>query len=233
MLKSKKTVAALAITVGLATGIGMSVPSSSSANSNVLLASVDWVKSQLSPVNNKISQLEQTVQSQQSQINQLKEQIESGNTGGDTGSGNNETELPSTVYTTKNNVTIHSGATRDYKVIATKSSGSSLKVIDKYTTSLGLWYRVELSSTLKGWVYSGDVSTSKPGNYVPSQVITKSEVNIRSGATTSYSIIDTLSGGTTLKYIQSFKNSLGETWYNVEMSNGDRGWIISSLAEVR
>jgi uncharacterized protein YgiM (DUF1202 family) len=230
MLKSKKAVATLAITVGLATGIGMSVPSSSSAESNVLLASVDWVKSQLSPVNSRITQLEKTVQSQQTQINQLKDQIASGDTGS---GGDTETQLPSTVYTTKNNVTIHSGATRDYKVIATKPSGSSLKVIDKYTTSLGLWYRVELSSTVKGWVYSGDVSTSKPGNVTPSQVVTKSEVNIRSGATTSYSIIDTLPGGTTLKYIQSFKNSAGETWYNVEMSNGDRGWIISSLAEVR
>ncbi|EDL64365.1 SH3 domain-containing protein [Bacillus sp. SG-1] len=229
MFKSKKIVAALAVTVGLATGIGMSTPANTSANSNVLLASVDWVKSQLSPVNSRISQLEQTVQSQQTQINALKEKIDNG----DVGSGDVTPALPSTVYTINDNVTIHSGATRQYKVVATKSHGSSLKVIDKYTTSMGLWYRVELSSTVKGWIYSGDVSTTKQSNPAPTQVVTKSDVHLRAGATTNYTIKTTIPGGTTLKYIQSFKNTLGETWYNVEMSNGDRGWIISSLAEVR
>ncbi|WP_113930707.1 SH3 domain-containing protein [Bacillus sp. P14.5] len=229
MFKSKKSIAAIAITIGLASGIGMTAPASTSADSNVLLASVDWVKSQLSPINSRISQLEQTVQSQQSQINQLKDQIADGSTG----PGDTTPSLPSAVYTTNNNVTIHSGATRQYRVIATKPFGSALKVIDKHTTSIGVWYRVELSSTLKGWVFSGDTSTTKPTNTVPTQVVTKSDVHLRAGATTSYSIKTTLSGGTTLKYIQSFKNSLGETWYNVETSNGDRGWIISSLAEVR
>jgi uncharacterized protein YgiM (DUF1202 family) len=232
MQKSKKLMAVGALTIGIGAGAYLASPQGMSASSNVILASVDWVTSQINPINSKITSLEAKINAQQTEINNLKAQLGQG--------GSPSTppttpppagEIPSVVYVNKNSVTIHSGATREYKVLSTKSMGNSLKVIDSFTASTGLWYRVEVTSSVKGWVFSGDVSTTKTS--APTQVITTGDVHLRKGATTGYTILVTIPKGTSLKYYSTFVNSLGETWYNVETSTGDRGWIYGGLGEVR
>ncbi len=235
----------LFITGTLAVGIGIAafVPSSITASNNVILASVDWVNSQINPMKSQITALETRINQQQQEINTLKQQIANG-----VGSGTYtppvvtspapsapSTSLPSTVYVSTASATLHSGATASYKVIATRTSGAALKVIDQHVSSNGTWYRIELSSTLKGWIFSGNVSSTKGdvATKTPSQVVTVGEVHLRKGATTSYGVIETLKKGTTLKYISVFTNSAGETWYNVETSIGKRGWIFGKLGEVR
>lgn len=225
MSRTKKIVVAGALTLGIGAGAYMFTPKGMDAASNVVLASVDWVTSQINPMKTKIADLESKVASQHQEINNLKAQISK--------LGNPAGQLPSTVYTVKSSVTIHSGAARNYKVIATKPAGSALKVVDSVNISTGLWYRVEISSTVKGWVFSGDVSTSKPSATVPTQVITTGDVQLRRGATTSYPAIQLIKKGTTLRYISTFVNAKGETWYNVETSSGVKGWIFGGLGEVR
>jgi uncharacterized protein YgiM (DUF1202 family) len=230
MNRSKKIAAIGALTLGIGIGAFMFTPQGMNASSNVILASVDWVTSQINPMKTKITELESKIASQQQEINSLKAQIsQKGNPTTPPTNG----QLPTTVYTVKNSVTIHSGATRNYKVIATKPAGSALKVVESYNTSTGLWYRVEVSSTVKGWVFSGDVSVTKPSASAPTQVITTGDVYLRKGATTKYSVIQTIPKGTSLKYIQTFVNSNGETWYNVETSSGVKGWVFGGLVEVR
>lgn len=238
MKLSKKMIIGCSLALGIAAGSILFSPKGISATNNIILASVEWVNSQLNPINTKINKLEQQLAAQQQEINQLKAIIEEGGITIPTPAPGVEnppvTQIPETIYTAKNNVTVHSGATRDYKVVSTLSNkGRSLKVIDSFTSATGLWYRVELSSTLKGWVFSGDVSIEKTAPTNISKVVTTGSVHLRKGATTAYGIIETLKKGTTLTYIQSFTNAYGETWYNVETPQGKRGWIISTLGEVK
>ena len=108
-----------------------STPQGIDAASNVVLASVDWVTSQLKPINSKITNLETQVANQQKEIDQLKVQIHKKNP---TPPPSNEVPVvtPNTVYVSKSATTIHSGATKNYKTIATRTKGSSLKVVDSF-----------------------------------------------------------------------------------------------------
>ncbi|WP_066290321.1 SH3 domain-containing protein [Bacillus sp. FJAT-29937] len=238
MNRSKKLIAAGALTLSIGAGAVLATPQAMNASSNVVLASVEWVTSQLNPMKTKMTELENKINTQQLEINSLKAQVAQ--------LGSNPVtppptttqppangELPSTVYAANASVNIHSGATKSYKVIATKTQGSALKVIDQFTSSTGLWYRVELSATVKGWVFSNEVSVTKPSTSGPTQVVTFGDVHLRKGATTSYAVIETLKKGTSLKYISTFTNAKGEVWYNAETSAGVKGWVSGSLSEVK
>ncbi|MBS4190240.1 SH3 domain-containing protein [Bacillus sp. FJAT-49705] len=232
MNRSKKLIVAGALTLGIGTGAIIFTPQAMNASSNVVLASVDWVTSQLNPMKSKITELENKISSQQQEINNLKSQIGT-NPGTPPTQPPVEGELPSVVYAANASVNIHSGASKNYKVVATKTKGTSLKVIDKFNAATGLWYRVELSPSLKGWVFSNEVSVNKPSTSTPTQVVTFGDVHLRKGATTSYPILQTLKSGTTLKYISTFTNAAGEVWYNVETSAGVKGWVSGTLSEVK
>ncbi|WP_064091866.1 SH3 domain-containing protein [Rossellomorea aquimaris] len=227
-MKKKSLILIFGLLIGLS-GLFFT-PIGTSANSNVLLASVEWVTSQINPLNSKISSLENKVQTQQSEIDTLKNQVAE-LSGSDPSTPPPTSSLPSEVFVTKSSANVHSGATVEYKILATKPYGSSLKVVDDFVSGSGKWYRVELSATVKGWIYSGDVSTTKPST--TKQVFTFGDVYLRTGASTGYQVVTLIPKGTTLTYIQTFKNSLGETWYNVKTSSGQVGWVYSGLAEVR
>jgi uncharacterized protein YgiM (DUF1202 family) len=200
------------------------VAGTTSAEGNVLLASVEWVNAQLNPLKSKVTSLETQVAQQQQQIKELRDAIANGSTPP-------PATLPSKVYVSSTSAKIRSGATSNYKVIAEKPYGSTLNVIDKFESTSGLWYRVTVTADTKGWVYSGEVSTTAVS--APTKVVTTAKVNIRKGATSSYSVVATVASGTTLKYISSFTNSSGETWYNVETAKGEKGWMISTYGEVK
>ncbi|MCM3356738.1 SH3 domain-containing protein [Psychrobacillus sp. MER TA 171] len=233
----KKILTTIGVVLGLSFLIAINTPASTKANSNLLLASVDWVQSQLNPLNSKVTTLEKKVAEQDAMIKQLQKAVSEGGTVIPPIPSTPDTPtpgtLPSVVYTNTGSVKVHSGATRNYKVLATFTANKSLNVIDQHGTGANLWYRVEVSSTVKGWVHSGDVTTTKPSNVTPSAVIAKEAVNIRKGATTSYASIELVVKGTSLKYISSFKNAKGETWYNVQSPKGNKGWVLSTLTEVR
>jgi uncharacterized protein YgiM (DUF1202 family) len=224
IMKTKKWAISIGLTAGMIVGSVLFTPSVMKASENVILASVDWVTSQLTPIRSDINALKAKVEQQQKEIDSLKQQL---------ANKSPTISSPSTVYVTKNHVAIRSGASVKYKVIAYKNTGDALKVIDAFTSSQGLWYRVELSPTLKGWVYSGDVSTSLVSSSTTKKVITTDKVNIYKGATTEYPIIATVERGTSLIYIQPFTNSKGEVWYNVQLANGQRGWMPAKFGEVK
>lgn len=244
MKKYKKIIAAGALSVGVGAGAILFTPAGMNASTNVVLASVDWVNSQLSPVNSKLSTLESKVNSMQTKITALEsqnaaQQKEIDSLEAKVGGGTTTTPPPTTgtlpayVYPVKSSVTLHKGADRSYAVVATLSLNQSLKVVDSFKASTGTWYRIQLSSTLLGWVYSGDVSTTKTTTSSTEKTVTTTDnVYIRRGATTDYESVALVPKGTVLKYLGSFKNGAGETWYNVETSTGVRGWMFSGLGQV-
>jgi uncharacterized protein YgiM (DUF1202 family) len=221
-MKAKKWAISVGLGVGIITGSILFTPTAMKASEEVIVASVDWVTSQLNPIKSQISKLQAQITDQQKQIDSLKQQLA------------NQSALPSTVYVKKNKVAIRSAASTSSKIISYKNAGDSLKVIASFQSSQGLWYNVQLSSTVKGWVYSGDVSTSRnTASNNPKTVVTVAKANIQKGASTSYPIIQTVDRGVSLRFIQQFTNSQGEVWYNVETSSGKRGWMAAYLGEVK
>ncbi|WP_391120291.1 SH3 domain-containing protein [Psychrobacillus sp. L3] len=233
----KKFISAIATILGLSLIVSMFIPTSTKADSNLLLASVEWVQAQLNPLQTKVNTLEKQLADQEAMIKQLQKAVaEGGNvvvtpptpTVPDISTG-----TTSVVYTTGSSVKVHSGASSDYKVLATFGADKALTVVDQFKASTGVWYRVEVSATVKGWVFSGDITTTKPTSYIPTNVIAKQAVNVRKGATTNYQSLELVAKGSTLKYLGSFKNASGETWYNVQTAKGTKGWVLSTLTEVK
>ena len=250
MNRPKKIIAATALTMGIGAGAIIFTPIGSNAANNVVLASVDWVNTKINPLNTRVSALESKISSLEEKLTAQQQQITSLKAGNGSTTPSTPTTpaspstpttpttpekpgLPSEVYVNVSSAKVHSGASTAYKVLATMSKGDSLTVIDTFTAATGLWYRVSLSSTVKGWINSSNVSTTEVTVTNPTSVVTTGTVNIRKGASIDYPIVDTIQMGLSLKYIQSFTNTLGQTWYNVETSSGKRGWISSSLGEVK
>lgn len=76
-----------------------------------------------------------------------------------------------------------------------------------------------------------DNNTDDPGNSTTTSQtvsVTADSVNIRASASTSASIVTTVSSGTVLTYLDQSSQSDG-VWYNVRTSGGSTGWIRSDL----
>ncbi|WP_078431774.1 SH3 domain-containing protein [Metabacillus halosaccharovorans] len=190
-------------------------PNVGSAASNVVLASVEWVTNQINPLQSRVTKLESEVQTLRNAIND----------------GGIEDSLPSHVYVNSTKATVHKGATRDYAIVATFTKGKKLPVIAEHNGTDGKWYRVEYSTGKYGWIYSGDISTKSVAAL--STVTITNTTDVRRGATTDYQSITVLQKGTTVKYVSSFTNNKNEQWYNIELSNGVRGWILAIHGEVK
>lgn len=220
-MNAKKWTISLGLTIGIVAGSIFFTPTIMKASEEVILASVDWVTAQLNPIKTQITTLQAKIDAQQKEIDSLKQQLAK------------QAALPSTVYATKSKTAIRSGASTAYKIVAYKNAGESLKVISALSSSQGVWYYVQASSTVKGWVSYSDVSITK-GTASNNQktVVTIAKTNIRKGASTSYPIVETLERGAMLLFIQSFTNSQGEIGYNVQTNSGKRGWMAGYLGEV-
>lgn len=232
----KKSISSIVVVLTLSLLVFINVPTSTKANSNVLLASVEWVQAQLNPLQTKVTALEKQVAEQDAAIKQLQKAIADGSGGVVTPPPtvpDGSLSFPTVVYTTTNNVKVHSGASKSYKVLATLAASKGITAIDQHKSATGVWYRVEVSPSVKGWVFSEDVSTKKPSNIVPTQVTAKQAVNLRKGASTNYKSLELVAKGSTLKYLGTFKNANGETWYNVQSAKGTKGWVLSTLTEVK
>ena len=224
MFKHKKALTIFTIVSFLIIGVISFSPGLKSASAtDVILASVDWVTSKLQPINSKIATLEKQINEQQKEIESLKAQL-----------SNQHEDLPRVVFVSDDKTTIRSGADPKYKIVATYLKGTPLLVIDKFFSSTGLWYRVSLSPTLKGWVNSSQVSTNQIAPKTSLIIVTVHSTQLRRGASESYAVTLTLSKGQSLKYIQTFvNNSTNEVWYNVETSSGKRGWILATHGQVK
>src|SRR5690348_5205494 len=138
MNRSKKAIIAGAIAVGIGSGAVLFTPGGSNAAGNVVLASVDWVTSQINPMKTKMTALETKLASQQQEIDSLRAQINNN----PPATPPTEGQLPSVVYTVNASAPIRSGASTNYKIIAAKPKGTALKVIDSVKISTVVWYRV-------------------------------------------------------------------------------------------
>ena len=135
------------------------------------------------------------------------------------------TSTPTSVkYVTASSLNVRSGASTNYSVIGTLSKGTKVEVI---STSNG-WSKIKYNGSV-GYVSSKyldekvsgeDTSTSTSIKYV-----TASSLNVRSGASTNYSVIGTLSKGTKVEVI-----STSNGWSKIKY-NGSVGYVSSKYLD--
>lgn len=133
-------------------------------------------------------------------------------------------EASSATYKTTTDLNMRSGASTSYKVVKVLKKGTSVS----YISTHGSWYKVSVDGKT-GYVSSKYVTKVTPS---PSQTPTATattvkyqttgNLNMRTGASTSYSVVTVLAKGTVVDYV-----SKSGTWFKVT-ANGKTGWVSSS-----
>ncbi|UHA61556.1 SH3 domain-containing protein [Metabacillus litoralis] len=135
-----------------------------------------------------------------------------------------ETKVNTTYYLNTNGV-VRSGALDSYRQLASLSQGSAVYVIDTFeNNNKELWYRVTLESGENGWVKSTAV-TSKQIYLNKSFVVGTNSTYVYKGAMHHYKKVTKLPYGSKVKVLFEFINDKNQHWYNVQLSNGTKGWV--------
>ncbi|WP_270647299.1 C40 family peptidase [Paeniclostridium hominis] len=153
--------------------------------------------------------------------------------GGSNNSGSNNntnTETPSSgkkATVTASALNVRSGPSTNDGVIGTAYKGNTVEILQ----SSGGWHKVKLSNGKIGWVsgkylsLSGDTNNNT-NTETPSTgkkaTVTASALNVRSGPSTSNSIIGKAYKGNTVEILDSSNG-----WYKIKLSNGQVGWASS------
>lgn len=141
-------------------------------------------------------------------------------------------EVGSYVYSNQNGLDVRKGATASYASVYKLSTNQKVKVIDHFTHTDGTaWLRVEVTASLAGWIPAGTVSTSESLNL--DLYVTADIANLRSGPSTSYSILDQAAKGTLLKAVKSEQGSDGHVWYQVQTSSNQLAWISETIVSTQ
>ena len=132
---------------------------------------------------------------------------------------------------------IRNGASTSYSVIGYLSRGTTVNIVDQLGNG---WYKIKLSNGY-GYIsgdYITDVKTVSSSNGSSSSTtvthtgkVNTASLNVRSGASTSYSVIGYLSSGTTVNIVDQLSNG----WYKIKFSSGYgyiSGEYVSQVAQV-
>lgn len=127
-------------------------------------------------------------------------------------------------YITDSYVNLRSGAGTSYSVVTTMNKNTAFTFADSKTYNSS-WYKIKLLSNSKtGYVHKDYVkSASSVTGYVNS-----TEVNLRSGAGTNYSIVTTMSKNTKFTYVST--TVVNSNWYHIITNNGKLGYIYKTYA---
>ncbi|HHU63811.1 MAG TPA: SH3 domain-containing protein [Clostridiales bacterium] len=123
-------------------------------------------------------------------------------------------------------VNVRSSGSLNAKIITQAKKGTELDVIKKS----GDWYNVKLPSKTVGWMYAQYIALKEKtsGNNVTGNgTVTGSAVRVRSGPSTSKSIIGLLYRNAKVKVIGK-----QGSWYKVQLSNGKEGYMHSDYVKV-
>ena len=78
---------------------------------------------------------------------------------------------------------------------------------------------------------SGVTVTWNPTPQLSLKATTTANLNIRSGPGTTYSIVGSITGGSTTRYNILGKDAATATWYQIRFSNGVTGWVSASYIQ--
>lgn len=146
-----------------------------------------------------------------------------------------------TGYVNSTEVNLRSGAGTNYSIVTTMSKNTKFTYIS--TTAVNSnWYYIITSNGKVGYIYktyatknsssgNSNPNNNNPGNTGTSTVtgyVNASDVNLRSGAGTNYSVVTTMSKNTKFTFIST--KLYNSSWYNIKLNNGKSGYIYSTYA---
>ncbi len=132
-------------------------------------------------------------------------------------------------YVNDDSVNLRSGAGTSYAVVTVMPYNTEF-TFDDATLYNGEWYKITLTDGTKGYIYYeyASVKESQNDKVIGSGYINASDVNMRSGAGTGYSVITTLDYGTALTAI-----SKSGDWYYVELDGGIKGYVYADYVTIK
>ncbi len=140
------------------------------------------------------------------------------------------------VVITASNVNLRSGAGTSFAKIGKAKKGKSYVYLASKKAKDGkVWYQIQYSSSQKAWVISSySKIETKSSNTTVKQyvVITGSNVNLRSGAGTSFAKVGKAKKGKSFVYLASKKAKDGKVWYQIQYSSSQKAWVISSYSKI-
>lgn len=104
-------------------------------------------------------------------------------------------------------VNVRTGASTKYKSIDKLKRGEVVKVV----SSKSGWYKIKLSGNTTGWSSKKYLTTTN--------ATVKASVNVRTGASKKYKVIDKLKKGEQVKVLSSSGD-----WYKVQFDGNKTGW---------
>lgn len=123
-------------------------------------------------------------------------------------------------------VNLRSGAGTGYNVITVMSYKTEF-TFDDGTLYNGEWYKITLTDGTHGYIFYEYASVKENTTTVGKGYINASDVNMRSGAGTDYSVITVLDYGTALTVI-----SQSGSWYYVELDSGTKGYVYADYITI-
>jgi hypothetical protein len=211
----KKKIVALcaALFIGFIGGV---FTTKSEAASNVLLASTEWVLSQINPMKDRITTLE-------NQVSQLS-------------NGNTNPQVPvqgvSDVVTTAS-TPVRRGASSTETIFFTAPAGTALSYSSTYTNSVTgeKWYIVKLSDGRAATVLASKSSISLNGISTYTNIVTIKSTPARRSASPTGIVYTTLPVNSVVKYSSIYTAPNGQKWYIVKLNDGRAAAVIATDAE--
>ncbi|MDD4028477.1 MAG: N-acetylmuramoyl-L-alanine amidase [Caldisericia bacterium] len=134
-------------------------------------------------------------------------------------------------------VNVRKGPSVDYPVVYYISSHLETRGIAEETDSNGkIWYKIRLPNNIEGWVASWVVKVqnwSDQKQQVTNKICAiEPPVNIRSGPSTTASIITTVDRYGEFEILYQSKDMNGKLWYEIRIDKGT-GWVASWVVRVK
>ena len=141
------------------------------------------------------------------------------------------TSSQKTVVITGSNVNLRIGAGTSFAKAGTAKNGSKFVFLSSEKGKDGkIWYQIQYSSTETAWVIGSyaRIECNPSKQYV---IINGGEVNLRTGAGTSYAKAGTAKKGEKFVYLSSKKAKDDKLWYQVQYTSSKKAWVSSSYAK--
>ncbi|HHV50555.1 MAG TPA: SH3 domain-containing protein [Clostridiales bacterium] len=124
-----------------------------------------------------------------------------------------------TATVTASSLNVRSGPSTSYSIIHTLWNGNRVPVVEETDG----WFKIKLSDGRTGWISKtyAKISTETMGT------VTATQLNVRSGPSTSYSSIHMLWNGNRVPIIDESGN-----WYKIRLSDGRTGWVSKTYISV-
>lgn len=137
-------------------------------------------------------------------------------------------EIGTYVFSQQNGTAVRKGATVSYAVATSLSQNQKVKVIDHFVHKNGEgWLRVQVTSSLAGWLPANSVSTNESLNLT--LYISVDVANLRSGPSTNDTVVGQAKKGTTLVAQKSETGGDGKQWYQVLTTNNEIAWVSETV----